>query len=115
METIQNKVAKFMTDWKWHSNIELSKIWGWRFGGHLFELKKKWYLFDKKWKEKWDKNYTEYFKLIKEPVDIIVVKWWKIVKQEVVVNEIDKYLWNTNIKNTNYKWYKALYNKLFNF
>lgn len=66
-------------------------------------------------KEKWDKNYTEYFKLIKEPVDIIVVKWWKIVKQEVVVNEIDKYLWNTNIKNTNYKWYKALYNKLFNF
>jgi hypothetical protein len=41
MKTLQDKLLDYMSDKKWHSNIELSKKIGWRFGGHLFELKKK--------------------------------------------------------------------------
>lgn len=79
MKTLQNKLLEFMSDKKWHSNIELSKKIGWRFGWHLFELRKKWNKFEKKWKNKWDKSYTEYFRLVSKtklwPIEIIVV--WK--------------------------------------
>lgn len=79
METLQWKLLNIMSDKKWHSNIELSKKVGWRFGWHLFELKKKWNTFEKKGKNKDDKAYTEYFRLIHKtklwPIEIITV--WK--------------------------------------
>lgn len=119
-EFLYEKLLRLLQDWKWHSNVELSKICGWRFGWHIFNLKQKWYIIEKKGKEKWDKSYVEYFKLLKqEPINIFIVKNWKATRKEIKFNEVDKYLWNTNIPNPFYKesqsWYKVLLNKLFNF
>lgn len=82
--TLQNKLLKFMSDKKWHSNLELSKVVGWRFGWHLFELRKKGNIFEKKGKKNWDKLYTEYFRLISKtklwPVEIII-DWKKPLRK----------------------------------
>lgn len=38
--TVEEKVLLVMSDGKWHSGAELAKV-SWRFGGYLFNLRKK--------------------------------------------------------------------------
>lgn len=64
------QLINYMQDWEFHSNVELSNVAGWRFGGRLFNLRKQWFVFEKK---QWE-WYIEYWKLVKSPNFRIVNK-----------------------------------------
>lgn len=106
---IWQKLANFMSDKKWHSNKELNKVAGWRFGWYLFILKEKGYIFEKKGKNEWDLDYIEYWKLIKAPNLIkkpknLPIEVYKLEKGKVLLtkhsnfNDLNRFLYNLTSK-----------------
>ena len=63
------EIINILKDWKFHSNVELSKI-SWRFWWHLHALKKMWFKFEKEWDAR--KNKKEYWKLLSSPTYRVV-------------------------------------------
>ena len=59
-----------MSDWEWHSNLEINNQVGWRFWWYLHRLRKIWCIFEKKWWQGLDKQYIEYWKLIFVPYEL---------------------------------------------
>lgn len=82
-QTLQDKIISYMTLREWVSNVELCNIAWWRFGGVLFQLKKKWYKFEKKGKNPWDKKYVEYWRLISAPLVVTEVTGSKVEEKEM--------------------------------
>lgn len=60
------KILEAMDNWQVLSNVELSKIAGWRFWWYLFNLRKAWIVFEK---TKWE-SYIEYWKIVKIPDNV---------------------------------------------
>lgn len=69
------KLLRLMKNWKQYSNVELENIVWWRFGSAIHELKKKWVIFEKERKRKWDKNYIEYWRVVHIPSNVNY--YWK--------------------------------------
>ena len=81
----QNLLNAFLTN-EWISNTELSKIAGWRFGGHIHSLKKQWFTFNKKPRNNTDAMYVEYWKLETSPEYKIV--WSKIITKIITRKQL---------------------------
>lgn len=56
-----------LSDWKFHTNMEILKVWWHRFWWKLHQLKQMWFVFTKEKRHEWDKGYIEYWKLISSP------------------------------------------------
>jgi hypothetical protein len=83
------KIVDAMSNWKWISNKELSKVAWWRFGGLLYMLRKKGFKFKKKPSKVWGKGYVEYWKLVYIPIFKITI--WGSMK---VTKKAEKFcLW----------------------
>jgi hypothetical protein len=99
MKNITINAIKVFNDWEWHSNIELNNLIWWRFGWVIYNLKKKWFEFEKTGRKPWDKAYTEYFRLVTKPLYkiyhdriILLDNKPKKIKEVVEVKEREPFL-----------------------
>lgn len=74
----------YMKPGQWVSNVILSKRFGWRFGGRLYELREKWVKFEKK-QGKW---YLEYWRLVSIPNNIDYTSKYNIKMKPLIVTEV---------------------------
>jgi len=65
-KSISIKILEAMDNWQVLSNVELSKIAGWRFWGYLYNLRQAWVVFEK---TKWEKH-LEYWSLEEIPDNV---------------------------------------------
>ncbi len=63
-------LLELLSDWQLHSNVELSQVAGWRFGGHLHSLRQMGCSFIKEGKRTTDKAYVEYWAIASIPKEV---------------------------------------------